>query len=302
VANRDRRSYASRLAAALGLCALVAAAGGGAAGSAGSIPACRGGEYELELGNWNVRGNVLAVAGILAKGGPVCRLKTTVRIAVRYHHAGNVDPPKGPVRPVRGNPTRWHVSRVLRPWSQVVHTWTWRNWCRRPRHEFLVLAGSSATGSVRISTRITAPVCRDRHVSSTLADTASGTRLVPATGDRIPAHILPQDAPIPVSPTLIRVRNAWLVSDGRTLVAVYAGEAGNDPARGLFVIIRHNLVFGNRWQDVVPAGHTGAVELTQVPLGPAVETSAQHADLSFISHGGRHGVLHLATDAVEIAP
>jgi hypothetical protein len=63
------------------------------------------------------------------------------------------------------------------------------------------------------------------------------------------------------------VRNGWLVSDGRTLVAVYAGQAGNDAANGRFVVVRQNLVFGVESQDVVPAGHTGAVSLTRVPLG-----------------------------------
>ena len=130
----------------------------------------------------------------------------------------------------------------------------------------------------------------------------AGTRLVPSVGKPIPAHVLPPESPIPVSPALIRVRNSWLVSDGRTLVAVYAGEAGNDPARGRLAVVRQNLVFGNQRQDVVPAGRAGAVELTQVPLGAAVETSAQHGDLSFVSAGGRTGVLHLATDTVAVAP
>lgn len=294
VPTRRRRSYA-RLASALGLCALAAAPGGGAARSAGAVHACRGGDYELELGSWTVGGNVLAVAGIVTKGAPACTLKTTLRIAVHYHF-GNVDPRA--VRPVLGNPTRWGVSRVLHPWSQVVHTWTWRNWCRRPRHEYLVLAGPGE----RIAHRIGAPACRDRHHTSAFVDTGGGTRLVPFVQKPIPAHILSSDTPIPVSPAVIRVQNAWLVSDGRTLVAVYAGEAGSDPSKGRFVIIRQNLVFGNQSQDVVAAGPTGAVELTDVPLGAAVETSAQHGDLSFVSAGGQGGVLHLATDAVTLAP
>jgi hypothetical protein len=297
VLSRDRRSYARRGAAALGLCALVAAAGGGAAHSARATPPCRGGDYEFALSERNVGGNLLAVAGILTKVTPGCTLKTTVRIAVHYHF-GTIDPRA--VQPVRGNPARWHVSQVLHPWSQVVHTWTWRNWCRRPRYVYLVLVGSRGSSNERLAQRISAPACRDRRLSSTFVDSGSGTGLVPLE-DPIPAHLLSPDTPIPVSPALIRVQNGWLVSDGRTLVAVYAGEAGNDPAKGLVAIVRQNQVFGNQSVDVVPAGHTGAVKLTQVPLGAAVETSAQRGDLSFVSAGGRQGVLHLATNTVAIA-
>ncbi len=278
---------------------LAAASGGGAARSASAIPACRVGDYDLGLTERNVGGNVLAVAGILNMGGRACAMNTTLAIAVQYHF-GDSDP--RPVRPVRGNPTRWRVSRVLQPWSQLVHTWTWRNWCGRPRHEYLVLSGPRGKSTERIARRIRAPVCRDRHARSALVDTRPGTRLLPFVEDPVPAHILPPDTPIPVSPTLIRVQNAWLVSDGRILVAVYAGEAGNDSSAGRFVVIRQSLVFGNQWEDVVPAGRTGAVRLTHVPLGAAVETSAQHADLSFTSAGGQDGVLHLATDAAAIVP
>jgi hypothetical protein len=297
VSSRDRRSCA-RLGTAACLCVLAAASGGGAARSAATISACRGGGYDLGLTERYVGGNVLAVAGILNKASRPCAVATTLGIAVHYHF-GNIDP--RPVRPVRGNPARWHVSRVLQPWSQVVHTWTWRNWCGRPRHESLELSGRRGT-SEQLGQRINAPVCRDRKRMSAFVDTGAGTRLVPLVERPIPAHLLSPNVPIPVSPTLIRVQNAWLVSDGRMLVAVYAGEAGNDPSKGRFVVIRQSLVFGNQWEDVVSAGSTGAVRLTHVPLGATVETSAQRGELSFTSAGGRDGVLHLATDTVAIAP
>lgn len=291
-----------RLIAAVGLCALAtAAAGGGAVGSTGAIHSCRAGDYSIELGAWKVGGNLLVAAGILTKGGPACRVSSTIRIGVRYH-PGNLDLPRGPLRPVRGNPARWQVSTVPRPWSQLVRTWTWRNWCRRPRSVFAFLTAASGLGSDRIADRVAAPACRDRRASSVFVDNGVGLRPVPFVGDRIAAHLLSPDAPIPVSPTLIRVRNGWLVSDGRTLVAVYAGQAGNDSANGRIVVVRQNLVFGVESQDVVAAGHTGAVSLTRVPLGRAVETSAQRADLSFVSAGGERGVLRLASDSVTIAP
>jgi hypothetical protein len=116
----------------------------------------------------------------------------------------------------------------------------------------------------------------------------------------MPAHFISPDTPVPVPPNLIRVKNGWLASNGRTLVAAYAGEAGNDPSVGRFVIIRQNLVFGIQTRDIVDAGQTGAVHITSAPTGRSVETSAQHADLSF-SSASSSGVLHLSTDTITPA-
>jgi hypothetical protein len=124
----------------------------------------------------------------------------------------------------------------------------------------------------------------------------------PAEGDRIPAHILPPDTPIPLSPALIRVTNGWLVSDGRTLVAVYAGEAGNDPIVGRFAIIRQNLVIGFQTRNIIDVGKIGAVRITEAPSGAEVETSAQRADLRFSSASGAQGILSLARDTFRLLP
>ncbi len=105
---------------------------------------------------------------------------------------------------------------------------------------------------------------------------------------------------MPVSPSLLRVQNGWIVSNGGTLVSVYAGEAGNDPSIGRFVVIRQDLVFGIQTRDIVDAGPTGAVHIANAPTGRSVETSAQHADLSFSSKSSS-GVLHLSTDTITPA-
>ena len=123
---------------------------------------------------------------------------------------------------------------------------------------------------------------------------------IPYTGDGIPAHVLSPDVPPPLSPALIRNPTGWLVSDGRTLVAVYAGEAGNDPTRGLFAIIRQNLIFGFQTRDLVDTGNTGHLQITNAPKGAAVETTAQHGKIEFSSTSGTRGVLHLADDSVEL--
>ena len=117
--------------------------------------------------------------------------------------------------------------------------------------------------------------------------------------DRIPAKLLGPDVPVPISPSLLQTTNGWLVSDGATLVAVYAGAAGNDPSQGRFVIIRQNLVRGVQTQDVVDAGRTGALTIVDAPAGAAVETSAQHGPIGFHGARGANGVLHLNGDTVQ---
>jgi len=124
----------------------------------------------------------------------------------------------------------------------------------------------------------------------------------PRVVDRIPAHMLPSDVPVPVSPEVIRPTSAWLVSDGTTLVAVYAGAAGNDAAVGRFVIVRQNLVAGVQRLQTVGAGRTGALSIVDAPSGAAVETSAQHGDLGFRGANGARGLLHLEGGTVTLGP
>jgi hypothetical protein len=91
---------------------------------------------------------------------------------------------------------------------------------------------------------------------------STGPAQPPAFARRpIPARMLGSDVPMPVSPALLRVRNGWLVSDGRTLVAVYAGAAGNDPSVGRLVIVRQDLVAGEQTVRTLDAGPTGALTI-----------------------------------------
>ena len=114
----------------------------------------------------------------------------------------------------------------------------------------------------------------------------------------IPARMLRPDVPVPVSPSLVRVRNAWLVSDGRTLVAVYAGAAGNDSSIGRVVIVRQDLVAGRQTVSTVDAGATGALAIAAAPLGSAVETSAQTGIVRLRAAGGRQLRLDLGSGTV----
>jgi hypothetical protein len=262
--------------------------GANAAGKA--RPRCGSSDWALEVNSWRSHGKILLVAGIVTDKMRSCALKGTARIAVRYRH-GKV------AGQLRGNLARWRVSATLKPWSQLVHTWTWRNWCHSAR-QFVVKAslnGKQTSGNV-----LGRPLCRDRHGKSRLVDSGSGTRLIPLAGSRIPAHILSSDVPPPFSPTLIRNPTGWLVSDGWTLVAVYVGEAGDDPAVGRIGIIRQNLVFGFQTRDVVDAARTGTLQIAGAPEGAAVETSAQRGEIELSSTSGAVGVLHLADDSVEL--
>jgi hypothetical protein len=68
----------------------------------------------------------------------------------------------------------------------------------------------------------------DRLASVATTDSNTEPAPVPDSAPRpIPARMLEADVPVPVAPSILRVRNGWLVSDGKTLVAVYAGAAGD---------------------------------------------------------------------------
>jgi threonine dehydrogenase-like Zn-dependent dehydrogenase len=90
------------------------------------------------------------------------------------------------------------------------------------------------------------------------------------------------------------MRNGWLTSDGRTLVAVYAGSAGDDPAVGRLVIVRQNLVSGSQTVRIVGTGTTGALAIAAAPLGRPAETAA----LQIRTAGRRLLRLDLGTDEV----
>ncbi|HEY2311947.1 MAG TPA: hypothetical protein VGH46_12640 [Gaiellaceae bacterium] len=110
----------------------------------------------------------------------------------------------------------------------------------------------------------------------------------------IPARMLGPDAPTPIPPAVLRVRNGWLASDGRTLVAVYAGSAGDDPSVGRLVVVRQNLVSGNQTVRIVAPDTTGALAIAGAPLGLLAKTAA----LRIRTTRGRLLRLDLDTDTV----
>jgi hypothetical protein len=137
---------------------------------------------------------------------------------------------------------------------------------------------------------------------ASVATTDSNTEQAPAPDfepHSIPARMLGSDVPVPVAASVLRARNGWLVSDGRTLVAVYAGAAGDDAGIGRLVIVRQDLVAGKQTVSVVDAGPTGALMITAAPLGTAAETSAQRGSLGLRTAGGRSLRLDLSMDKVR---
>ncbi len=140
----------------------------------------------------------------------------------------------------------------------------------------------------------------DRRASVATTDSNTAPAPAPETASRpIPARMLGDDVPVPVSPSVLRVRNGWLVSDGETLVAVYAGAAGDEPSVGRVVIVRQNLAAGKQTVRVVDAGFTGALAIAAAPLGRAVETSAQTGTLRLRAGGGGLLTLDLGSERVS---
>jgi hypothetical protein len=114
----------------------------------------------------------------------------------------------------------------------------------------------------------------------------------------IPARMLGSDVPVPVPPSLLHVRNGWLVSDGSTLVAVYVGAAGDDRSAGRVVIVRQDLVAGRQTVRTLDTGPTGALAITAAPLGSSVETSTQTGSIRLRTAGGRALRLDLGSGTV----
>jgi hypothetical protein len=135
-----------------------------------------------------------------------------------------------------------------------------------------------------------------RHVSVAITDSNTEQVAPPEWALRpIPARMLSPGVPVPVAPSVLHLRNGWLVSDGKTLLAVYAGAAGDDPSAGRLVIVRQDLVAGKQTVSTLDAGPTGALAITAAPLGSSVETSAQTGSILLQTAEGRPLRLDLGT-------
>lgn len=137
---------------------------------------------------------------------------------------------------------------------------------------------------------------------ASLATTDENMVLAPApapASQTIEGQMLGKDVPVPIAPSILQPQNGWLVSNGKTLVAVYAGAAGDDTTIGRVVIVRQDLVAGTQTVKTVDAGRTGALTIAQAPLGNSVETSAQTGSLRLRTSGGRTLTLDLGASKVS---
>ena len=111
------------------------------------------------------------------------------------------------------------------------------------------------------------------------------------SSDVVPGHLIGPDVPVPVSPQVLQPTNGWLAADGRTLVAVYAGEAGDGSRTGRFVIIRQDLLDGRQEQQVVDVARSGVT----------IAGAADHRGrLVFRTDGGSSGELDPETGSATL--
>ena len=160
-----------------------------------------------------------------------------------------------------------------------------------------VLAGGAGlAAAVRMQAPQEKAAALQRLVSVGTSDSKTGPAAPPdPVPHPIPARMLGPEVPVPIPPAVLRVRNGWLVSDGETLVAVYAGAAGGDASLGRLVVVRQDLAAGRQTVRTLDAGPTGALTITAAPLGSAVETSAQRGSLGMLTAGGHALRLDLGT-------
>jgi hypothetical protein len=163
----------------------------------------------------------------------------------------------------------------------------------------VLAAGAGLAAAVDVRGPEERAAALQRLVSVATTDSSTTPASPPdAAPQPIPARMLGSGVPVPIPPSLLQVRNAWLVSDGRSLVAVYAGAAGNDPAVGRLVIVRQDLVAGSQTVRTLDAGLTGALAIAAAPLGSSVETSAQTGSIPLRTAGGRALRLDLTTSRI----
>jgi hypothetical protein len=162
------------------------------------------------------------------------------------------------------------------------------------------LASAAVTGVSIPQLGINVPVPADKAAAleRLAAVGTSDSNTAPAPAPRfdpapIPGEMLDVDVPVPIPASILQLRNGWLVSNGKTLVAVYAGAAGDDPSAGRVVVVRENLAAGKQAVSVLDAGPTGALTIAQAPLGRSIETSAQKGEIRLRSAGGTALVLDL---------
>jgi len=122
-------------------------------------------------------------------------------------------------------------------------------------------------------------------------------RTTPVNG--IAARYLPSMRQGPFPPEILRFTRAWQVSDGRTLVAVYAGVNPAQASAGRIIIFRQNILAGTQSQVLINVAGSGALTITRAPLGVRAERSGETGVLTLRGASGKTYTLHLAASSVS---
>ena len=119
-------------------------------------------------------------------------------------------------------------------------------------------------------------------------------------GHTLPAKILGENAAGTTSLILLPV-NVWSAGDCHQVTEVEAGAAGWHASAGIFVINRYRGSSGERPRYIV-LPNSGAVRITDAPLGPKVVSWAQQrGELAFKSKRGFAGTVSLSGDTVILS-
>jgi hypothetical protein len=100
---------------------------------------------------------------------------------------------------------------------------------------------------------------------------------------------------------LYPVRSGWAAGACFGITWVWAGAGGEQPSTGRLVIARSGRWPHARVHVDVDVPQSGALKITDAPLGPEAATSAQRGELEFTSKRGTTGTLDLSTDTVTLA-
>lgn len=115
----------------------------------------------------------------------------------------------------------------------------------------------------------------------------------------IPGRYLPKMRQGPFSPGMLKFSRAWQVSNGRTVVAVYAGVNPAQASEGRIIIFRQDVLAGTESQVMINVAGSGALTITKAPLGVKAERSGETGELTLRSANGVTYMLHLAANSIS---
>jgi hypothetical protein len=115
----------------------------------------------------------------------------------------------------------------------------------------------------------------------------------------IPGRYLPKMRQGPFSPQMLQFTRAWQVSNGRTVVAVYAGVNPAQASQGRIIIFRQDVLAGTEGQVLINVAGSGALTITRAPLGVKAERSGETGVLTLRGANGVTYTLRLAANSIS---